>query len=409
MTKPSSYLTSGNLALLLAAATSAHVFLNDDKPGTPPRDPHNVADVVDNVLPGTVYIGVKGAKPSEKSKDEDSMPSGSLGSGFVIDGQNGYIVTNNHVIESAAEDSGSQVEITLTNGKTLSAKIIGRDTVADVAVLKVESDTPLPAVKFGNSAALRVGAPVVAIGNPFGLSSTTTTGIISATNRDSGGPYDDMLQTDAAINKGNSGGALFNMDGEVIGVNTAIFSPSGGSVGIGFSIPSNRVTKIASTIIASGDIKHGWLGVSMKAATEEEAKKAGLSSTRGILVIDTADKGPAQTAGLKAGDILLAVNGETLTTPKKLSRIVIDSLPDSNVQVTYWRDGAEHTMTVKLGDYKTLQKMQEEAAKKEAEKEKEKQKEGQKDKPDEKPKDKPEDKEKPALPEAPEPEVPAPN
>lgn len=363
------HITSGRLALALAAATSAHVFLKDIHHDSPPANPHSVADVVDSVRPGTVYVAVKGPK-----LPDGSTAAGSSGSGFVIDGRNGYIITNNHVINSAAENPGSTLEVMLTNGKKLRAKIVGRDTVADLAVLKVEAPTALPQVRFGDSSAVRVGESVIAIGNPFGLISTTTTGIVSAMNRavTGAGPYEDIIQSDAAINSGNSGGALFNMAGEVIGVNTSIISPNGaGSVGLSFSLPSNRVAKLASRMIAQGDIQHGWLGVSMSEVTEESAQKAGLKEARGVLIMDTADKGPAQSAGLKAGDIMLKANGEDIYGTQNLTRIVIDSPPGSKLDVVYWRDGAEHTMSVKLGNYKTLQ----ENIRKEAEAEKEKEKE----------------------------------
>lgn len=355
MNRPSySSLTSG-LAFALAASHWVYTLARDID-GNTPRTPYSVAHIVDNVRPGTVYIGVKFQAPP----DQDKAPSpggGSQGSGFVIDGRNGYIVTNNHVIESAAGNSNATVEITLTNGKKLSAQIVGRDTVGDLAVLKVDSPTPLPEVKFGDSEAVRTGDWVLAIGNPYGLFSTVTTGIVSALKREAG-PYEDMIQTDAAINSGNSGGALFNASGEVVGVNTAIISPTKASVGIGLSIPSSRVLKTAAQIIAHGDIQHGWLGVSLKEVTEEIAKEAGLNAPAGVFLIDVIDQGPAQAAGLKANDIVLEVNGEKIDRIKKLTRLIIGSPPGSDARVVYWRDGATHTVTVKLGDYKTLLEMQ---------------------------------------------------
>lgn len=365
MGKPSftRHMTSGNLALALWVAAAPYMLLSDNDRQPPSRDPQSVADTVAAVRPGTVHVVVK----STRLPNGQMSSQGSQGSGFIIDGQNGYVITNNHVIASAAGNNGTTVDVILTNGTTLQAKILGRDTVADLAVLKVDSPSPLPEVRLGNSDTMRVGDSVIAIGNPFGLVSTTTTGIISAVNRDSGmNPYADMLQTDASINSGNSGGALFNKDGEVIGVNTAIFSPSPtpGSVGIGFSIPSNRVAKAAAHMIAHGDVKHAWLGIGMNPDDEDAAQKAGLDSVRGVAVAGLSEKGPAETAGLKKGDIILSANGQDITSPRSLSQIVIDLQPGSNLDVVLWRDGAEHKMTVKLGDYETLQ----ETIRKEAEK-----------------------------------------
>jgi len=269
----------------------------------------------------------------------------SLGSGFIIDAS-GYIVTNNHVIADADE-----VTVTLSNDTTLKAEIVGRDTKTDVALLKVESDTPLPAVAWGDSDASRVGDWVMAIGNPFGLGGTVTVGIISARARDiNAGPYDNFIQTDASINRGNSGGPLFNMDGDVIGINTAIFSPSGGSVGIGFAVPANLSKQVINDLKEFGRTRRGWLGVRIQTVTPEIAESLGLDDAKGALVASVTDGGPAKDAGIMAGDVILTFNDRPIEEMRRLPRIVAETEVGASVPVQVWRDGALKTVKVELGE-----------------------------------------------------------
>lgn len=289
----------------------------------------------------------------DRRGDIPSMPPSALGSGFVVDAQKGYIVTNNHVIRDAEE-----VRVTFHDDETLTAKIIGHDDKTDIAVLQVETDKPLTAVDFGDSDILRVGDWVLAIGNPFGLGGTVTAGIISARQRDiQAGPYDDFLQTDASINRGNSGGPMFDMDGKVIGINTAIFSPSGGSVGIGFAIPSALAKPVIDQIIEYGRTRRGWLGVRIQKVTEEIAESLGLESDNGALVASVTEDGPAEDAGLKTGDVLLKFNGEDIEEMKYLPRMVAETKIKSTVEVEYWRDGKVRKTRVKIGE---LEKAEEE-------------------------------------------------
>ena len=241
----------------------------------------------------------------------------SLGSGFVID-PSGIVITNNHVIGDA-----NDIVVIFTDGRKLKAKIIGKDPKVDVAVLKVESDKPLKTVKFGDSDKMRVGDGVMAVGNPFGLGETVTAGIISARNRNiDSGPYDDFLQTDASINKGNSGGPLFNMQGEVIGINTAILSPSGGSIGIGFATPSATVTPVIDQLEKFGETRRGWLGVRIQPVDDAIADSLGLGSARGALVAGVDDHGPAKPAGLLPGDVIVKFDGKDIKESRDLPRLV---------------------------------------------------------------------------------------
>lgn len=282
------------------------------------------------------------------------QPASSLGSGFVIDAVNGYIVTNNHVVRNA-----ENVQVTFPNELTVEAEIIGTDEKTDIAVLKIKvTDLEIASVEFGDSDAIRVGDWTMAIGNPFGLGGTVTTGILSARARDiDTGPYDDYLQTDASINRGNSGGPLFNMNGEVIGINTAIFSPTGGSVGIGFAIPSALAKPVINQIIKYGRTRRGWLGVRIQTVTDEIAESLGLGAPRGALVASVNDKGPAKAAGLEPGDIILSINGQNIKEMKNLPRIVAEHDINATVPVTYWRDEKEHTVEVTIGE---LEKAEEE-------------------------------------------------
>ncbi len=275
-----------------------------------------------------------------------SIPPSSLGSGFIIDAEKGYVITNNHVIRDAEE-----VRVTLNDDTTLKAKIIGRDEKIDIAVLQVETKKKLTAVPFGNSDVMRVGDWVIAIGNPFGLGGTVTAGIISARQRDiNSGPYDDYIQTDASINRGNSGGPMFNLNGEVIGINTAIFSPSGGSVGIGFAVPSDLAKPIIDQLIEFGRTRRGWLGVRIQTVTDEIAESLGLEKARGALVASVTKGGPAEAAKLKAGDVILEFAGKPIDEMRALPRIVAETPIEEKTTLKYWRDGKLLTADVKIGE-----------------------------------------------------------
>ncbi len=274
------------------------------------------------------------------------MPQSSLGSGFVIDAENGYIITNNHVVRDAQE-----IRVTFHDDVTIPATLIGTDDKTDLAVLKVDTDKELTAVKFGDSDILRVGDWIVAIGNPFGLGGTVTAGIVSARQRNiNAGPYDDFIQTDASINRGNSGGPMFDLNGEVIGINTAIFSPSGGSVGIGFAIPSTLAKPVIDQIIQYGRTRRGWLGVRIQQVTDEIAESLGLEKPMGALVANITKDGPAAAAGLKSGDIILELNGHHVSEMRELPRLVAETAIESTVQIIFWRDGKKLTSEVKIGE-----------------------------------------------------------
>ena len=350
--------------------------LGDSKPAA--TDPGSFADLVDDLLPAVVNISstqhieepedypempqFPPGSPFEDFFDEfmdqhgqntPMIPPASLGSGFVIDAEKGYIATNNHVVKDAEE-----VRVTFHDDTTFPAEVIGRDEKTDLAVLKVVTDKKLTAVKFGNSDVLRVGDWVVAIGNPFGLGGTVTAGIVSARQRDiNSGPYDDYIQTDASINRGNSGGPMFNTTGEVIGINTAIFSPSGGSVGIGFAIPSALAEPVIAQIVEFGRTRRGWLGVRIQSMTDEIAESLGLLSTEGALVASVNEGGPAALAGIQAGDVILKFNGQTINQMRNLPRVVASAPIDSETDITYWHDGKEITAKVKVGE---LEKAEEE-------------------------------------------------
>ncbi len=270
----------------------------------------------------------------------------SLGSGFIIDAS-GIIVTNNHVIEGADE-----INVVMSDNTTLRAELVGSDPRTDVAVLRVRPERPLPFVTFGDSDTALVGDWVLAIGNPFGLGGSVTAGIVSARGRDiRQGQYDDFIQTDAAINRGNSGGPLFNLAGEVIGINTAIYSPSGGSIGIGFSIPSNLARNIAGQLRDVGRVRRGWLGVNIQQVTDEIAESLGLQGgSRGALVARAQEGGPAATGGIQAGDVILRFNGQEVREMRNLPRIVADSAVGAQVPVVVWRDGREQTLTVTIAE-----------------------------------------------------------
>lgn len=283
----------------------------------------------------------------EEFRDRGSKrQSQALGSGFIID-KEGIVVTNNHVIETA-----DQIRVTLHNDKTFDAVLLGRDPKTDIAVLKIEPEgEELTTVSFGDSDTLRVGEWVMAIGNPFGLGGTVTVGIVSARGRDIGnGPYDDFIQTDASINRGNSGGPLFNLDGEVIGINTAIFSQSGGSVGIGFSIASNLASNVVDQLAEYGRTRRGWLGVFIQEITPDIAESLGLEDERGALVSSVHPEGPAEAGGMKAGDVVLSFDGKDIEDMRSLPRIVAETAIGKKVVVKVLRGGEIETLTIELGE-----------------------------------------------------------
>ena len=268
----------------------------------------------------------------------------SLGSGFIIS-EDGIVVTNNHVIEGADE-----VIVSLNDDTRLTAEVLGRDPKTDLAVLKVQSDRPLPSLQFESSENLRVGDWVMAIGNPFGLGGTVTLGIVSAVDRDiNSGPYDDYIQTDAAINRGNSGGPLFNMQGKVVGINTAIISPTGGSIGIGFAIPSEIAVRVIDQLREFGETRRGWLGVRIQSVTDDIAESLSMDRPRGALVAGVTEGGPAEAAGIQSGDVILEFDGREVPDMRELPRMVADTPIGKSVDVKLLRDGDEVTVAVDLG------------------------------------------------------------
>jgi serine protease Do len=339
--------------------------------------PQGYADLAERLLPMVVNISTSQTlrRPQgPQTQNQPQLPEGSplddffkefnergnrprrvqsLGSGFVIDPA-GYVVTNNHVIEGADE-----ITVILEDDTSLPATLVGTDDKTDLAVLKVNSKQPLAVAKFGDSDKARVGDLVMAIGDPFGLGGTVTTGIVSARNRDiNSGPYDDFIQTDAPINRGNSGGPLFNMDGEVIGVNSAIYSPTGGSVGIGFAIPSNAARNVVEQLKSKGRIERGWLGVRIQAVSQEIAESMGLDRPRGALIAGITDGGPAAKAGMQNGDVVVSFDGKQVADSRALPRIVADSAIGKTVSMEVIRKGARRTIPI------TVQKLVEEDAKK---------------------------------------------
>ncbi|MFV0513360.1 MAG: DegQ family serine endoprotease [Jhaorihella sp.] len=268
--------------------------------------------------------------------------SNALGSGFVIS-EDGYVVTNNHVIEGADE-----ISIEFFSGEELPAEVVGTDPNTDIALLKVKTDAPLPFVSFGNSDTAKVGDWVLAMGNPLGQGFSVSAGIVSARNRALSGTYDDYIQTDAAINRGNSGGPLFNMDGEVVGVNTAILSPNGGSIGIGFSMASNVVGRVVEQLKEFGETRRGWLGVRIQDVTDDVAEAIGLDKVSGALVTDVPE-GPSREAGLKSGDVILSFDGVDVKDTRALVRQVGNTAVGKTVRVLVFRDGRTETLKVTLG------------------------------------------------------------
>src|SRR5690242_2731086 len=356
-----SAITAGAILLLALAAPAAA------------RGPENISDVAEQVIDAVVNVSTKqsvdlrsGAMPqlppgspfeeffeeffkNRRGQGGQNSPNGdtptprrvnSLGSGFIIDAS-GLVVTNNHVIADADE-----VNVILNDGTTLKAEVIGRDQKTDLALLKVAANKPLKAVKFGDSDKLRLGEWVIAIGNPFSLGGTVTAGIVSARNRDiQSGPYDNYIQTDASINRGNSGGPLFNLNGEVIGVNTAIISPSGGSIGIGFAVPSKTALPVIEQLRQFGETRRGWLGVRIQQVSDEIAETLSIKPARGALIAGIDDKGPAKGA-LAPGDVILKFDGKDVKEMRDLPRIVADTPVGKDVQVVVVRKGKEETKTV---------------------------------------------------------------
>ena len=333
--------------------------------------PDSFADLANQLLPMVVNIStMQTVKPDAEPQQIPDLPPDSplqqlfkdymdknrnlshhvtsLGSGFIID-PSGIIVTNNHVIEDADE-----ISVKLNDGTTLPAKLIGHDDKTDLALLKVSPKKPLPAAHFGDSDHARVGDWVIAIGNPFGLGSTVTAGIVSARNRDiAAGPYDDFIQTDAPINRGNSGGPLFDMDGAVVGVNSAIFSPSGGSVGIGFAIPSNMVRDVIGQLEKYGATRRGWLGVRVQNLTDDIAEGMGITGASGALVANVSAGGPAARAGIQSGDVIVAFDGKPVPDSRALPREVADAAVGKTVNVDILRGGKRqtvHAVVAKLED-----------------------------------------------------------
>jgi serine protease Do len=274
-----------------------------------------------------------------------------LGTGFIVD-PSGIIVTNFHVAGKA-----DSITVTLTDGRKLTAKLLGGDEKTDLAVLKVKSDKPLPYVEFEDGSKVKVGQPVMAVGNPFGLGGTVTTGIVSARGRDiQSGPFDDYIQTDAAINRGNSGGPLFDMDGKVIGINTAIFSPTGGSIGLGFAIPSSVASPVVSQLRDHGRVERGLLGVQIQPVTDDISSSLSLGSTTGALVAQVEPNSAASKAGVQSGDVIKTVDGKDIPTVRDLTRTIAGFTPGSSVKLGLMRDGKEMTVSAKLGDYTNLNK-----------------------------------------------------
>lgn len=290
----------------------------------------------------------------QNQQQDESQKVTSVGSGFIID-PTGYIVTNNHVIQDAEE-----ITVTLQDNSSLKAELVGVDKKTDLAVLKVKPEKPLVAAKWGDSDKMRVGDWVLAIGNPYAFGGTVTAGIVSARARDiQSGPYDDYIQSDAAINRGNSGGPMFNTAGEVIGINTAIISPTGGSIGIGFAIPSAMAKNVVEQLKSSGHTRRGWLGVRVQGVTPEIAESIGLGKPRGAMVSSANTGGPADKGGVKNGDVILTFDGKDVTEMRRLPRIVAETAVGKTAPVTVWRDGKEVTLNVKLGELESHEKDEE--------------------------------------------------
>ena len=333
--------------------------------------PESFADLAEKLSPSVVNISTT-TVIQQKSREMPSFPPGSpfedffkqfdkpgnkkrraqsLGSGFIID-KTGYIITNNHVIDNA-----EKIMVILFDDTSFEAKVVGKDPKTDVALLKIDpKETKLKAVKFGDSNMLRVGDWVMAIGNPFGFGGTVTAGIVSARGRNLSGSYDDYIQTDASINRGNSGGPLFDMNGNVVGINTAIFSQSGGSVGIGFAVSSNLAKQVTDQLKQYGRTKRGWLGVLIQEITDEIAESLGMKTARGALVSSATEGGPAQRAGVKTGDVIIKFNDTEIKNMKELPKVVAGTPVGKSVAVVILRNGKELTLNVTLGELELAEK-----------------------------------------------------
>jgi serine protease Do len=347
------------------------------------QGPESVADLAAKISPAVVNIStsqkIKGSDGPEavpmpdlpegspfqdffddffknRPEGEQGGQAQSLGSGFIVDAVEGIIVTNNHVIADA-----DSIEVNFTDGSKLKAELLGTDTKTDIAVLKIDpKGKQLTAVKFGNSDNIRIGDWVMAIGNPYGFGGTVTVGIISARNRDiSSGPYDDYLQTDAAINRGNSGGPLFNMEGEVVGINTAIISPTGGSIGLGFSIPSVMAAGVVDQLRQFGETRRGWLGVRIQPVTDEIAESLGMASAKGALIGGVIKGGPVDNGTILAGDVVIKFDGRDIDDVKELQRLVAETPVGKAVDVVVVRKGQEQTVKVTLGRLEDGEKLAE--------------------------------------------------
>src|SRR6266704_2619264 len=351
-------LTGAGIGAMLAGRPA----VAQDVARTPEALSASFVDIAQRVEPAVVNIDTLSAPEMAETDNPDKedqssnnplldmmrrramRPAKGVGSGFVID-SNGYILTNQHVIDGA-----TRITIGLANGERFRGRVIGVDAETDLAVIKIDAGHALPTMKFGDSTGVQVGDWVLAIGSPFGLEQTVTAGIISKKGRSIGqGPFDDFLQTDAAINPGNSGGPLVNMSGEVVGINSAILSRSGGNVGIGFSIPSNMAKRIYTELVARGKITRGWLGVSIQPLTPELAKSFGLKEPKGVLIADVVKDSPADKAGLASGDVLLEFDGKKVDVPQDLQKIVAVTAPGKGVPVKVWRDKGEKTLDIKIG------------------------------------------------------------
>jgi serine protease Do len=350
-------------ALAVVLASTSLVALSPTAAHAMP--PGGYGDLVEQVSPSVVFIEVTGKSAGPEltgalpkgmpeeflrrfermiPQSQNRAPKTGVGSGFIIS-EDGQIVTNHHVVDGA-----ESVVVKLVDGRSFKASVVGSDPLTDIALLKLETDETLPVVEFGRSGEMRPGDEVVAVGNPFGLGGTVTSGIISATSRNiNAGPYDDFIQTDAAINRGNSGGPLFNNRGEVIGVNTAIFSPDGGSVGIGFAVPSDLVQTVVADLQDDGTVTRGWLGVQIRPMSEEVASVLGYDAPKGAVIEAVSEESPAQKAGLQKGDIILSFNGTEIEDLRDLTRVVANTAPDQPAEVVLLRKGERITQEVKIG------------------------------------------------------------
>ncbi|AMK24445.1 MULTISPECIES: Do family serine endopeptidase [unclassified Sphingobium] len=355
------------IAVTTSSNVGAQIAQNEGMQAAAPAGaPASLADMVEKLQPAVVNIstrqrvqvqnpfagtpfgdlfgqGQQGGKPQTRQAQ-------SLGSGFIISAD-GYIVTNNHVVSAGAEGASvDSITVTLTNREEYPAKLIGRDPATDIAVLKIEPKKALPFVKFGDSTKARVGDWVIAIGNPFALSGTVTAGIISAVHRGTGGTYDKFIQTDASINQGNSGGPMFDMRGNVIGINSQILSPSGGNVGIGFAIPSEQAAPIVDTLRKGQAVKRGYLGIQISPLGEDLADSLGLAKNRGEFVQGVEPGKGADKAGIKAGDVIVSVAGQEVTPDQNLSSIVANQPIGGRVPIVLLRNGQRQTVTAIVGE-----------------------------------------------------------